>query len=333
MPKPIVEPRLWTGDVTPERLQGLLVEHGERMAVLSDEAAIFEVMSGLYSDGRANLDVFLQAHAGKAVRVDRGERMAHLDKPALTFGLAVQPQVVSELAKGSKRRFRGIGLLARFLYFVPESNIGARSIRHKCTISEETKLRYRFHISQLLNLPMMDQPILLRLDAQALESWQSFWESIEARQGAGKELESMQDWTAKLPGAALRIAGLFHACKYGIDRAQVDNDTMSGAIDLCRLLIEHARGTFDQMGVEPAVADAEFVCRWIAGEGVTAFKTGDIYALSRFKHANKQRIDAVIGILAERFIISQGQLLQTGGRSAHLYTVSPKFLKTLREKR
>ena len=56
------------------------------MAVLSDEGGIYEVMSGLYSDGRANIDVFLKSHAGSPVRVDRGTRTAHLNHPLSSFG-------------------------------------------------------------------------------------------------------------------------------------------------------------------------------------------------------------------------------------------------------
>ncbi len=133
-PDEVRPPRLWTGDVTPERLQGLMVEQGERMALLSDEGGIFEVMAGLYSDGRANIDVFLQAHAGKSVRVDRGSREAYLNRPALTFGLAVQPQIIIELSQGSKRRFRGTGALARFLYCIPKSNIGQRDVTKRTII-------------------------------------------------------------------------------------------------------------------------------------------------------------------------------------------------------
>ena len=48
MPAEVRAPRLYTGDCTAERLQGLLVEHGERMAVLSDESGIFLIMAGIY---------------------------------------------------------------------------------------------------------------------------------------------------------------------------------------------------------------------------------------------------------------------------------------------
>ena len=85
-PDELLPPRLWTGDVTPERLQGLLSEHGERMSLISDEGGIFEIMAGLYSGGKANLDIFLKGHAGQSTRVDRGGRTVILDNPALSFG-------------------------------------------------------------------------------------------------------------------------------------------------------------------------------------------------------------------------------------------------------
>ena len=90
-PEEMRAPRLWTSDSTPERLQSLLADHDERMALISDEGGIFEIMAGLYSDGKANIDVFLQAHAGRSVRVDRGSRTVYLNKPSLSFGLAIQP--------------------------------------------------------------------------------------------------------------------------------------------------------------------------------------------------------------------------------------------------
>lgn len=109
MPSLLLPPKLWTGDITPERLQGLLVDHGERMAVFSDEGGIFENMSGLYNDGRVNLDVFLKGHAGSAVRVDRQDRTASLDAPALSFGLAIQPSILADMAYGGKKSSEEMG--------------------------------------------------------------------------------------------------------------------------------------------------------------------------------------------------------------------------------
>ena len=81
MPAEIIAPRLFTGDITSERLQQLLAEHAERMAVLSDEAGIFNIMAGLYSGGMASIDVFLQGHAGASMRVDRPGRPHGAPRP------------------------------------------------------------------------------------------------------------------------------------------------------------------------------------------------------------------------------------------------------------
>lgn len=200
IPEELRAPRLWTGDTTPERLQSLLADHGERMAVLTDEGGIFEVMAGLYSGGAANLDIFLQGHAGRAVRVDRQGRTAHLDAPALTFGLAIQPEILAELASGGKRRFRGNGTLARFLFAVPRSNIGKRNVRAVNHIPEEVTKRYQEGLFDLLAIPPLfcegrEIPRRLTLSPEALDSWQAFAEMIERRQGENGDLEPIQDWS------------------------------------------------------------------------------------------------------------------------------------------
>ena len=122
-----VLPRLVADDITPEAAASLLSEQGGRLAVLSAEGGIFATMAGRYSAGTPNLEVFLKAHAGDLLRVDRKGRPAeHVEHPALTIGLAVQPEVLSQLA--DMPGFRGRGLLARLLFALPENTVGRRRI-------------------------------------------------------------------------------------------------------------------------------------------------------------------------------------------------------------
>jgi putative DNA primase/helicase len=127
MPDELRAPRLFTGDTTAERLQAMLVEHGERMAVLTDEAGIFQIMAGLYNGGAANLDVFLQGHAGTphTGRPGRAQRAYRPARPGC--GPVLQPGVLADVA--GSRRFRDTGLLARFLFAIPTSNVGRRDVR------------------------------------------------------------------------------------------------------------------------------------------------------------------------------------------------------------
>ncbi|MCH7507744.1 MAG: DUF3987 domain-containing protein, partial [Proteobacteria bacterium] len=293
-PEELLPPRLWTGDVTPERLQSLMAEHGERMGLLSDEGGIFEIMSGLYSSGRANIDVFNQAHTGKSIRVDRGGRTVYLQNPALSFGLAIQPDVLRDLGNGEKRRFRGIGTLARFLYCVPNSNIGRRDVRQRSPIPETVKRIYKIKIFELLEIePLLDgdgveRPRIIRLSLDALEAWLTFAQFIESKQGEGGEYEHIQDWTGKLPGAALRIAGICHVAEHGGNSLEIDIKTITKALDLCQLAIPHAQVAFDMMGADQAIDDAKVLIRWIVRNGDLTFKRSECHA------AHQQALSALI---------------------------------------
>src|SRR5262249_9003889 len=65
-------PRLIVDDCPPERLGALLAEQGGRLALMSQEGGVFEILAGRYSaNGAPNLDVFLKGHSGDTLRVDR----------------------------------------------------------------------------------------------------------------------------------------------------------------------------------------------------------------------------------------------------------------------
>ena len=103
--------RITADDVTPEAAGSLLAEQGGRLAIISAEGGIFEILAGRYSN-KPNLDLFLKGHAGHPYSVDRIGRGA-MDVPhaMLTVGLMVQPAVLKAIA--ANRDFHGRGLLAR----------------------------------------------------------------------------------------------------------------------------------------------------------------------------------------------------------------------------
>lgn len=331
-PKELLPPQLWTSDVTPEELQMLLAKHGEKMALLSDEGGIFEIMAGLYSEGRANLDIFLQAHAGKGMRVNRASREAHLNAPALTFGLAIQPSIVAELSRGSKKRFRGNGALARFLYCLPKNNIGTRNVREHILVPDSVKSQYQFEISNLLNIsPMTDssgheQPRELKLDPDALESWLTFSQEVEDKQGPAGEYETIQDWTGKLPGATLRIAGLFHVVEHSGSTLTVNEQTMERAIELSKLLIEHAKAAFDLMGADKATDDAKAVYRWIVKKQNHTFTQRECHNSLQSRFPKVDSLKTALEDLQKRTIISKPIKESTGGCPSTHYAVNPAIV-------
>ena len=81
-------------DITPESLGTLLFEQNGRISVMSPEGGIFEIIAGRYS-GNPNMEIFLKGHAGDMPRVNRqGRPSQHIAHPAVTMGLAVQPEVL-----------------------------------------------------------------------------------------------------------------------------------------------------------------------------------------------------------------------------------------------
>jgi hypothetical protein len=209
-----VAPQLVVDDVTPERLAAMLAEQGGRLAVLSAEGGLFELAGGRYSDGIPNLDVYLKAHPGDDLRVDRlGRGPVHVRKPALTLGLAVQPEVIRDLAR--KRGFRGTGLLARFFYSLPQSLVGRRQISPPA-VPREVTAGYEALCSSLLTLPEHCEadgelaPLMIRFDADGRGALERFAAELETRLGSGGDLAAISDWSNKLVGGTARIAGLLH---------------------------------------------------------------------------------------------------------------------------
>jgi putative DNA primase/helicase len=325
--------KLWCGNVTPERLQTLMVQQGGRIAVLTDEGGVLEIMAGMYSGGNVDLDVFLKGHAGSPLRVDRQSREAYLDSIVLTFGLCIQPDVVAQLAQGNKRRFRGAGLLARFLWCIPENTVGKRDVSKRGRVPEHVTAAYRDGIKRLLAITT-EKPHVLSFDPEALASWLAFAQAVEDRQGEHGEFHHIVDWTSKLPGAVARIAGLFHLVQHFDGRREIDDATMNSALDLAELLIDHAKAAFGAIGDDPATGDAKAVLKWIIekvgqapAEHCPKFKQRDCHNQLQGRFRTLERLDTAMKVLQARHIVSEPKKRAGTGRPSVVYYVNPSIFK------
>ena len=332
LPPEVIVPRLWVDDVTVERLQNLMADNGERIALISAEGGIFEVLAGLYSGGKSNINVVLQSHAGEPVRVERQGRSVMMHKPAMTFGLCVQPSIISDLASGNKARFRGNGMLARLLYCIPKSTVGCRNVAQHKPVPENVRAAYHHLIYKLLAIqPVSDEQgreraRMLTLAPDALQSWLAFAQYIESNQGQYGEFNNIQDWTGKLPGAALRIAGLCHVVQHGEQTSVISKPTIEKALDLAELLITHAKAAFELMGTDAAIPDAKFVLQWIIKNGADSFRRNELHKALHGKFHRVDRLKAALQVLTERNIISEPQERPTGKRPEIIHTVNPAVL-------
>lgn len=324
MPDEAFAPRVFTGDVTAERLQQLLVEQDERIAVLSDEGGIFSLMAGSYSGGGGSIDVYLQGHAGSAMRVDRAGRLAHIDRPALSFGLALQPGILQDTGKA--RRFRDSGLMARFLYAVPRSTVGQRDVRQRVALDEGVRAEYDRQVQLLLEgVPRpIGAPKVLPFDADALGVWLDLAEEIERGQGEGGRWQHMADWISKLPGAAARVAALLALAEHGPAVRSVPLRSVRRAVALARRLVPHAEAAFALMGAADAETDAQAVLAYLQRHQPEAITRRELQKAMEGRFRSLDRLLAAVKLLQEWHVLGPERRVSTGGRPSPAYQVNPR---------
>ena len=293
------EPSVFADDVTVERLGSRLAEQGGRFAVLSPEGEILSIAAGRYS-GAPNLGILKSAHAGEQIRVDRMGRTEHIDAACLAIGITTQPGVLQRL--GDTPQFREQGLLARFLYSLPQSTVG---YRHPSPdpMPPATRDLYTATVTALtLSLSALDEPRILSFTPDAARAVTSLLAAVEPRFRPNGDLAHMADWGGKLVGAIVRIAALLHLAEHvrdGWDRP-VSLATLEAAIEIGDYFTEHAKAAYDQIGADPAVASARAILQWIATTGTTQVTARDLMRGLKDRFPKAADLNAPMQILESR---------------------------------
>jgi replicative DNA helicase len=298
-------PRWLVDDATPEALAGLLATHG-RIALLSPEGDVFDQMAGRYNQAAGpNLGAYLKGHAGDLLKVDRrGRPPEYVERPCLTIGLTVQPEVLQGLA--SRPGFRGRGLLARFLYSLPQSLVGRRQAGAP-PVPEPVADRYTLELQTLaasLTAPASDDgPTVLTLDPPAEQLLLDFERDLEPRLAADRgDLAHLAGWAAKLAGATCRLAALLHLAEHLRDgwAQPINAKPFAAAIRLADYLIEHARAVFDLMGADPRLDDARWLLEWFTRTNRTQFTRRDAHkAAPRGRFPKATDLEPALSLLQE----------------------------------
>ncbi len=306
-----VLPRLIVDDVTSEQLGIMLAEQGGKLASMSPEGGVFDLMSGLYSkSGIAQFDAYLKGHSGDDLITDRVSRKSvRVERPSVVCGFAIQPQVIEGLA--GKAAFRGRGLLGRFLYSLPRSPIGERMIAPP-SVPTEIAENYRQAVRTMLE--RVDQfqtglaePLILRLSQKALILLERWEEEIEEKLAEGGEMELITDWGGKLAGATVRVAAVLHCVEHG-PAGEIGSRSIQAAIEIARYLVPHAAAALNLMEAKEGEStddNAAYILRWIKRHERLEFTR------SEAQHHGKQRfpmVDAIDEPLAE--LVKRGYIRQ-----------------------
>jgi hypothetical protein len=332
VPRP---PQLWTSDATPERLGALLAENGEAMAWLSSEGGIFDLLAGRYSSGIPNLDLVLKAWSGDAERVDRGSRPpVFLREPLLSIGLSPQPDLLRGLA--ALPGFRGRGLLGRFLFLLPPSPLGFRTLDAH-PMSDTTEAAYTAGVAAMLNWPLASDPDgnprrhVIRLSREARETWLEFARAVEATMRPGGDFEHATDWAGKAPGQAARLAGVLHCIEHahGLPwEAELAPATMGAALDLAAVFARHSLAALDLMGADPSVAAARKVWGWVESGRRERFTVRDCYKALQGSFPRVALVREALDTLEERayLAVTVPEAAGKGGRPSPFAVVRPDIV-------
>ncbi|MEU6216544.1 YfjI family protein [Streptomyces sp. NPDC047022] len=310
------EPVLLADDATPEAVTSLIAEQGGRLSVMSDEGGIFDIIAGRYSSGAPNMEVFLKGHAGGRMRVNRQTRREYIDAPALTMGLAVQPEVLEAIGriKGAKGR----GLLGRFLYSLPVSTVGERKVITD-PVPEQTAATYTARIIELtLALAEWIDPAVIQLSPEADAALIAYQERVEPwLKTRGGKLGHITDWAGKLVGATARMAALLHLAEHGGNgyAHPVAEATMRAAIELGEYYTAHALAVFDAMGADPVVSRARSVLEALRDNGWEDVSRRDVFSvLSRSDVPTVADLEPALALLEDHGYLRSYQPERTGKR-------------------
>ncbi|HEY9684089.1 MAG TPA: YfjI family protein [Oculatellaceae cyanobacterium] len=331
-------PEVWLTNITDEALQSCFATQHGTASILADEGGVFDVMAGMYSDG-VNADTFLCGHAGASIKVKRQGRVCDVAKPALSIGLVVQPGILDDLVKNpAKKKLFDKGLFARFFYFFPAPYVGGRDVKDIYTPKEDVMRTYNEKIQELLSIEVplgingQRDPVRLYLSSSAFAVWSDFWQYVESNQGEGSSFEDITDWTSKLHGACLRIAGLIHVAERKPGR-EVSVECVNKAVTLCKALIPHTVKAFELMRgkrkkykVTPAQKDALKVLEWIREQGSLTFEKTLLTKDNKFKNWTDRREDALSLLTAGGYISKVKQRVSKGPRPIFYYEVNPVVL-------
>jgi hypothetical protein len=326
------QPRLLADDSTPEALASLMAEHHGRIAVMSAEGGVFDTIAGKYSRF-PNFDVYLKGHAGDDLRVDRkGRPPEFIERPALTVVLAIQPAVLRTIAE--REGFHGRGLLARFLFVLPDSYVGRRRIGTEA-VPPAIKQRYDDKLRALvLSLAEWTDPAVIPFTAAANEHLLAFEADLEPHLGPGGELHHVADWGSKLAGAVVRIAGLLHLAEnlttgWG---APISAHTFDAAATIGTYLRAHAVAVHAYMGADPVIENARAVLRWIAEQDTKVFTKRDCHRAMQARFRKSADLDGPLALLEDRGWIRRQERSDPtpgGGRPrSPVYEIHPEILDT-----
>lgn len=285
--------RIVVDDITPESLVSQLEQNGT-LLMISDEAGMLGNFSGRYSNNIPNLDLLLKSWNGETYISDRATRESIvLKNPYLSISLACQPYVFDGIMNNAA--FRGSGLVARFVYCFPKSNIGTRKYDTE-PISEKTAENYKKLVYKLLYNKFSynsENEMYLHFDENSYREFVNLYNNhIEPK--LITDMAFCKDWGGKYHGLILRLCGIIHCVKCALNNVNPANvdvgiETFCNAVEIGEYYREQAIYAYSLGDVDTATLKAERVIDRIRAKNIRTIRQNELYKICRctlFRNAN-----------------------------------------------
>lgn len=278
--------KVFSDDVTPEKLTSLLAQNNNKMSIISCEGGIFEMMAGKYTQS-TNFDVFLKGYSGDILKVDRiGRESEIIENPKLSVLLAIQPTVLESIL--GNKDFRGKGLLSRFLYCYPDSMVGNRKFDTP-KVDEKLAGEYNNKVKYFLSLDDTETKTL-KLNSEALEKFKEFYDLLESKMNY--DYNNMSDWCGKLSGNTARMSGIISLIN-NKESNEITKQDIESAIEIAKYFLQNAINIFQSSAFSKSVKDALYILEYIEKEKKFYFK---IRELVRARGRFYDNLDAKAGL-------------------------------------
>lgn len=312
---PVVPLRLIAADCTPEALAVIMSRNNDKISILSDEG-VFDVMSGLYTSGRSNINIYLNAYDGQSISI--GSLL--LQRPLITFGICCQPSVISDFI--GDRRFIGKGLAQRFLFSRPPSMLGKRVLQY-APVEPSIRNDYTELINRLLE--MQNTNDVIKMSPEAFEVFSTFYDEIEVKLGQQGKYSVSRTFLSKLSGKTARICGLLHLCGHTVN-APVSAETVASAIKIARYFIEQNEVIFS---TDSDLAVAEYAADRIITNAkknnCDSFRARDIKRFCQ-KYKAKQLDEALTILCEHNYIQFTPDDKKYPNKQCGIYSINPYLL-------
>lgn len=332
LPKVPPIPRLTFNDATPEALMQGLFENDERLAFIDSEPdALFEMALGRYSNS-PKMESYLKGWSGEGTQVDRksGPPII-LRNPLLTLVVAPQPSLLQSLSR--KPGLVNRGFLARFLFAMPASLVGFRTLK-PLEISAKVRSDYRAGLMRLIEFNP-EQVQTIRLTPSAYTCWKDWQRETEIMMRPDGRLSdpALKSWCGKLAGNTARFAGVLHSAELAPTHLPhefpVNEATMRRAVAACRALIDHSIAVHDLAVNDTSRSRAKAILEWLKNHPIEngTITVRELWQYLKGRSAFRRTKDVRSGleVLAESdwlIAISKGTSV---GRPSERFLVHPQI--------